>query len=314
MILVPSEYPSNSQSGNSRRRRTKSQRSHSVGRADRSTRPHGLPAGFRPNRVRGQNLLIDPAVADSIVAGARLPTGANILEIGAGGGVLTARLARIAGQLAAVEIDYKLAESLRDSVGKYRNVKVVRADAREVAREILFDGQPYHVVANLPYSVGTPLMVDLLESQYRPETLTLMLQLEVAERVCAAPGAMSLLSVMVQSFAEARKLFEVPPKAFWPRPKVHSAIVRLDTNNARADDPLLKATVFLARLAFASRRKMLHNSLSGGLRLGMEEVRSVCRRAGIASSIRPQELSLRLWHKLAGELITLGVFEHQLPK
>jgi 16S rRNA (adenine1518-N6/adenine1519-N6)-dimethyltransferase len=259
-------------------------------------------------------LLIDQAVADSIVAGAELPKGVNILEIGAGGGVLTGRLARIAGQLAAVEVDYKLAESLRDTAGKYKNVKVVRADAREVVREILFDGQPYHVVANLPYSIGTPLMVDLLESRYRPETLTLMLQLEVAERVCATPGDMGLLSVMVQSFAEARKLFVVPPNAFWPTPKVHSAVIRLNTNNARADDPLLKATVFLARLAFASRRKMLHNSLSGRLGLDMEEVRIVCRRAGIDSSIRPQELSLPSWERLADEFSAQGVFEHRLSK
>lgn len=264
--------------------------------------------------MRGQNLLIDQVIADRIVDAAQVPRGANILEIGAGGGVLTGRLAKIAGKLAAVEVDYKLAESLRDTAGKYKNVNVIRADAREVIREILFDGQPYHVVANLPYSVGTRLMVDLLESHYRPETLTLMLQLEVAERVCAVPGNTGLLSVIVQSYAEARKLFEVPPNAFWPSPKVHSAAIRLITNEARVDDPLLKATVFLARLAFASRRKMLHNSLAGGLRLGMEEVRIICRRAGIASSIRPQELALLSWQRLAGEFIAQGVFEHHLPK
>ena len=280
----------------------------------RARRPSGVPAGFRPNRRRGQNLLVDLSIAGRIIRSARLPAGANVLEIGAGSGVLTTRLAADAGRLAAVEVDYNLAESLRQSVGSMKNVKVIRADAREVVTELLFDCAPYHVVANLPYSVGTPLRVDLVKSGYRPDTLTLMLQLEVAERVCAAPGDMGLLSVLIQSFATPEKLFEVQSSAFWPRPKVQSAVIRLVTNQVSADDSLVQATIFLSKLGFASPRKMLHNSLAGGLRRDTDEIMAVCERAGIASSIRPQELSLDDWRKLAEELIAEGILEHPVGK
>ena len=273
-----------------------------------------MPTGFRPNRRQGQNLLVDLSIAGRIVRAAHLPEGANVLEIGAGSGVLTTRLAAIAGKLAAVEVDHNLAASLRETVDSLKNVKVIRADAREIVTAVLFDGEPYHVVANLPYSVGTPLMVDLVESEYRPLSLTLMLQLEVAERVCAAPGEMGLLSVLVQSFATAEKLFEVPPIAFWPQPKVHSAVVRLVTNQVPADDSLVKTTIFLAKLAFASRRKMLHNSLAGGLQRESEEIIAVCERAGIESSIRPQDITLENWRKLAEEFIAEGLLERPLGK
>lgn len=289
-------------------------RSSSSTRSRRSRRPSGVPAGFRPNRRRGQNLLVDLSIAGRIIRAARLPAGANVLEIGAGSGVLTTRLAAVAGSLAAVEVDYDLAESLRQSVGSMKNVKVIRTDAREVVTEVLFDGAPYHVVANLPYSVGTPLMVDLVKSGYRPDTLTLMLQLEVAERVCAAPGDMGLLSVLVQSFATTEKLFDVPPGAFWPRPKVQSAVIHLVTNQVSAADSLVQATIFLSKLGFASRRKMLHNSLAGGLRRDADEITAICERTGVASSIRPQELSLDDWQKLAEEFIAEGILEHPVGK
>jgi 16S rRNA (adenine1518-N6/adenine1519-N6)-dimethyltransferase len=118
------------------------------------------------------------------------------------------------------------------------------------------------------------------------------------------------LSVLVQSFATTEKLFEVPPSAFWPRPKVQSAVIRLVTNQVSADDSLVQATIFLSKLGFASRRKMLHNSLAGGLRRDADEISAICERTGIASSIRPQELSLDDWRKLAEELIAEGILEH----
>ncbi len=228
--------------------------------------------------------------------------------------MLTTRLAATAGRLAAVEVDHDLAASLRESVRALQNVKVIRADAREIVTELLFGGESFHVVANLPYSVGTPLMVDLVQSDYRPATLTLMLQLEVAERVCAVPGEMGLLSLLVQSFATADKLFEVPAGAFWPRPKIHSAVIRLVTNRVSAADLLVKTTIFLAKLAFASRRKMLHNSLAGGLRREADEITAICTGAGLKSSIRPQELALDDWRKLAEKFIAEGILERPVAK
>ncbi len=123
-----------------------------------------------------------------------------------------------------------------------------------------------------------------------------------------------MLSVLIQSFATTEKLFEVPPSAFWPRPKVQSSVIRLVTNQVSAADSLVQATIFLSKLGFASRRKMLHNSLAGGLRRDTNEITDICQRAGIASSIRPQELSLHDWRKLAEELIAEGILEHPVGK
>ena len=268
-----------------------------------------MPSGFRPNRRRGQNLLIDSSIADRIVKGAALPENANVLEIGAGSGALTTRLAPFAGSLAAVEVDHRLADALRETTRNLDNVKVVRADAREIVADLLFDGAPYHVVANLPYSVGTPLLVNLVEADYRPTTLTIMLQLEVADRVCAVPGDMGLLSVLVQSFGTPEKLFEVPPSAFWPRPKIDSAVIRVVTNDVLAGDKMVKYAIFLARLGFAARRKMLRNSLAAGLRREGDEVTATCLRAGVESSIRPEELGLDDWRRLAEAFVAEGFLE-----
>ena len=142
----------------------------------------GAPRGFRPRRSRGQNLLVDAGVVEQILAAARVEPDSAVLEIGAGTGVLTRALAARAERVVAVEIDAELAIALRRRLRGYRNVAVLRRDARALDLEQIFPDRPYQVVANLPYSVGTPLLVDLLHSRNRPRRLTVMLQREVAER------------------------------------------------------------------------------------------------------------------------------------
>ena len=252
----------------------------------------------RPARARGQNLLIDPSIARRIVKASRLPIDAAVLEIGAGTGMLTVELAQVARSVVAVEIEHALAQRLKQAVSRYSNVRIIRADARRVHIGELIEGQAYHVVSNLPYSVGTHLTIDLLQSDFRPVSLTLMLQLEVAERLCAEPGSMSLLSVIVQSYAEPRFLFIVEPESFRPRPKVRSAVVRLVTNTVPRKDVLTKAAIFLARHAFAGRRKKLQNSLAGGLQRPAREVAELCELAGVDPGVRAQELSLDQWRTL----------------
>ena len=257
------------------------------------------PRGFRPRRARGQNLLVDESVVEKIAAAAGLEPGCAVLEIGAGTGALTRALAGLAGEVIAVEIDAELAIALRRRLRGYSNVAVIRRDARALDLEQIFPDRPYHVVANLPYSVGTPLLVDLLHSTNRPTRLTVMLQREVAERICAAPGEWSALTVMTRPFGDPRIEFLVPPAAFWPRPKVTSAVLTIDTNRRARNDPQVASAIWLSRHAFAQRRKKLVNSLSAGLRLERDAAVSLLRAADIDPDDRPANLELPAWFALA---------------
>ncbi len=259
----------------------------------------GAPRGFRPRRARGQNLLVDDAVVDQIVAAAQIEADANVLEIGAGTGVLTRPLAGLAREVIAVEVDAELAIALRRALRGYPNVAVLRRDARALELEQIFPDRPYQVVANLPYSVGTPLLVDLLHSRNRPARLTVMLQREVAERICAEPGDWSALTVMTRPFGEARIEFLVPPSAFWPRPKVTSAVISINTNDRDRRDPQLASAIWLSRHAFAQRRKKLINSLAAGLNVDRETVTGMLAAAGIDPDDRPANLDLGAWLRLA---------------
>ena len=238
-------------------------------------------------------------MVQQILDAARIEDGANVLEIGAGTGVLTRALASRAGKVVAVEVDPELAIALRRRLRGYRNVSVLRRDARALDLEQIFPEQPYQVVANLPYSVGTPLVVDLLHSRNRPRHLTVMLQREVAERICAPPGDWSALTVMTRPFGDPRIEFLVPPAAFWPRPKVTSAVMSITTNDRDRQEPQVSTAIWLSRHAFAQRRKKLLNSLSAGLRLERADATVLLAAAGIDPDDRPAELDLAAWLRLA---------------
>ena len=191
---------------------------------------------FRPSRRRGQNFLVDRGIQRRIAQAAQLPPAAVVLEIGAGTGLLTEALRPFASRVIAVEVERELAEQLRERFVDDDSITVVNADA--LALDIATLGvSDYHVVANLPFSVGTRLLVELLESPAPPLSLTVLLQRDVVERACASPGEMRLLSVIVQSLAEPRRLFDIPPGAFRPRPKVTSTLLRLRAEAARHSGP-----------------------------------------------------------------------------
>ncbi len=259
----------------------------------------GAPRGFRPRRSRGQNLLVDDGVVDRIVNAARIEPDAAVLEIGAGTGLLTRPLARAADRVIAVEVDPELAIALRRQLRGYSNVSVLRRDARALDLEQIYPDQPFQVVANLPYSVGTPLLVDLLHSRNRPRRLTVMLQREVAERICAEPGDWSALTVMTRPFGDARVEFLVPPSAFWPRPKVTSAVISIETTDRDRQDPQVSNAIWLSRHAFAQRRKKLVNSIGAGLRLERDAAINLLQAAGIDPDDRPANLDLAAWLALS---------------
>jgi 16S rRNA (adenine1518-N6/adenine1519-N6)-dimethyltransferase len=264
----------------------------------------------------GQNFLADRQVARRIVESVQPGADDLILEIGPGTGALTAMLAEASGYLVAIEIDRRLIEELQDKFAAER-VAIIEADALAVDWNALLDtasgdwrgvtgreGEPRRrVVANLPYYISTPIIERLMAVGRRIFDMTLMLQNEVVERITSPPGSREYgyLSVLVQYHCHATKLFEVPPGAFRPRPKVQSAILRLVARERPAVEVTDRARFFaLVRAAFAQRRKTIANNLKAArLALGItEEVGAVLARAAIAPQRRAETLSLDEFAKL----------------
>ena len=260
-----------------------------------------------PRRRLGQHFLRDSSVARRIVDAADISVGDTVVEIGPGNGALTHHIVDAAsyagGSVVLVEIDPKYAVMMEDKFASNPDVRVVCADARDVDFEDLPElagGNRYKVVANLPYYAGTPIVRSFLEREVQPARLTVMLQREVARDMCAKPGKMSLLSLAVQIYAEPKKLFDVPPGAFRPPPKVHSTVINLITR----PEPLVASDEVedlfkVARSAFLGRRKQLHNSLANGLAMTTNEVKEMTTAVGIDSERRPATLSIDEWASLA---------------
>ena len=256
-----------------------------------------------PRRRLGQHFLSDSSVARRIVDAADISVGDTVVEIGPGNGALTHHIVDAAsyagGSVVLVEIDPKYTAMMEEKFASNPDVRVVSADARDVDFDDLPEldgGNRYKVVANLPYYAGTPIIRSFLERKVQPTSLTVMLQREVAQHMCASPGKMNLLSLAVQIYAEPKKLFNVPPAAFRPPPKVHSTVIQLVPRpvplvaSGEIDD-LFK----VARSAFVGRRKQLHNSLANGLRMTTDEVKEMTGSIGIDSERRPATLSIDEW-------------------
>ena len=254
-----------------------------------------------PRQRLGQNFLTDRSVAGRIIRSAHVEPSSTVVEIGPGHGALTGQLAATAGHLTVVEFDPSLAESLRVRYAGRDNIAVVEADARKVSPESLpfVRGGAYLLVGNLPYYAATPIIRNFLESGDPPESMVVMVQREVADEMRAGPGHMRMLSLAVQVYAAAEKLFDVPPDAFTPRPKVHSSVMRL-TPLARpaVDVDSLQKFFRLARAGFKAPRKQMHNSLAAGLNIEGPLARSLVERAGISPERRPATLSLPEWQSL----------------
>jgi 16S rRNA (adenine1518-N6/adenine1519-N6)-dimethyltransferase len=252
--------------------------------------------GLRPSRRRGQNFLVDDRVAERIVAAADVG-GRHVLEIGPGLGALSERLAASAARLVLVELDRDLAARLRRRFASSSHVSVVEADALAVDFECaLGEPRPWRVVANLPYSVGSPILLRLVEERKRFDRLVLMLQREVAERIVARPGGGDYgpLTLAVALRARTRILFRVSPGAFSPRPKVESAVIEVDLTSEPRVRPRQEATFRgIVRAAFAQRRKMLRRALEG--RVDASDFSA----AEIDSSRRAETLSIEEFGRLA---------------
>ena len=266
-----------------------------------STRARLRALGLRPSKRLSQSFLDDARVAAAIVKAATLDATADVLEVGPGLGALTERLARVARRVVAIEIDEHLVESLRAELTDIGNASVCAGDILKVDPSSFFD-RDFVVVANLPYHITSPALRHLLGVGPPFATrLVVMVQAEVADRVAAAPGQMSALAVIIQAQARVTRIRRVPAAAFYPPPKVDSAVLLLEAL-AGAERAVSRAELAefseLVRAGFKQPRKTLANSLADGLGAPKEKATERLARAGIDPSARPQALGVDDWVRL----------------
>lgn len=260
---------------------------------------------LRPKRSLSQNFLVDEAWLRRIADAARLDRDALVLEIGAGLGGLTHYLAEAARQVIAVELDDVLAGILEAEFAERANVRILHADATAVDPSALaWDGdvwtQGFVAVGNLPYHAGNRILRHLYTgSALRPQRVVVLVQSDVADRIRARPGAMSLLSVSCQLHAEVRPLLRLPAGAFLPRPKVRSTLLELTTRPDLPGPAAVENVMRVARAAFGQRRKQLAKTLAAVLAIPRPQLEENLQRAGIDPTRRPETLSVDEWKAAA---------------
>ncbi len=267
--------------------------------------------GVKPDRRLGQNFLVDESALKKVVAAAEIAPHEEILEIGAGLGSLTRHLAQCARRVTAVELDDRLWRPLQEATSAYPNVRLVQGDILQLELAQLLAGQEYLVVANIPYYITSTLIRRLLEAPQKPNRLILTVQEEVAERICAREGEMSLLALSVQVYGEPRLIARIPAGSFYPPPKVNSAVVRIDLHRTPCF-PARQLSLFfqLAKAGFAQKRKTLRNSLAAGMGWTPARAQRILAQAGIAPQRRAESLNLPEWRRLV-EAVELDEREEQ---
>ncbi len=264
--------------------------------------------GFRFSKKLGQNFLINPSVCPRMAQACGIGADGGVLEIGPGVGVLTRELARQAGQVVAVELDDRLPPVLAETLAGQDNVSFVWGDCMKLDLHALikekFGDRPVAVCANLPYYITSPIIMMLLESRLPVENITVMVQKEAAQRLCAAPGTREAgaVTLAVQYYAEAETLFSVSRGSFMPAPNVDSAVIRLTRRKTPPCEVTDEAVLFrLIRAGFNQRRKTLLNSLTGA-GYSKERLSAAFAAAGISPTARAEQLTLPEWAGLANAL------------
>jgi 16S rRNA (adenine1518-N6/adenine1519-N6)-dimethyltransferase len=257
-----------------------------------------------PARSKGQNFLVNEKVYAEIITAANLTKADTVLEVGPGLGILTAKLAEVAGKVLAVELDDKLATYLKDGLqnSEVKNIEVFNENILDLnfndpKYQIL--KSKYKIVANLPYNITSVFIRKFLTAEQQPEEMTLMLQKEVAERICARPGDMSLLALSVQFYAEPEIIATVPKGDFWPSPQVDSAIIKIRIKKEKITAIDEQDFFRLAKFGFSAKRKMLKNNLGGGLHIKPAEAEKILVKAGLNPKARAEDLSIEDWIKIS---------------
>ena len=268
---------------------------------------------FQLSKSLGQNFITDRNVLDQIIQGAGVSEGDLVIEIGPGIGVLTVEAAEIADRVIAIEIDRNLIPILKETLGRFDNIEVInqdilKTDLKEIIEKAktdrLFTGK-VRVIGNLPYYITTPIIMKLLEEGVPADSITVMMQKEVADRIRSGPGtkAYGAISVAVQYYCDVERVANVPKEVFVPRPKVDSTVLNLLPLQEKRTE-LTDEKVFFScvKAAFGQRRKTLLNSLSGAGGMDKDKVREVLERVGINPTRRAETLSIEEFGKLANEV------------
>jgi len=254
---------------------------------------------IQPKKSLGQNFLHDPNALDKIISVSELSPTDTVLEIGAGTGALTEKLAQTVKRVVAVELDDRLFPVLAEQMQRYPNTELHLADILEVNLAEIMGDDPYVVVANVPYYITSAILRMLLETSHRPTRLIMTIQTEVAERIIAKPPDMSVLAVSVQFYGTPDIVARFNPAVFYPRPEVGSAVLRVITHDAPVIDVPSEALFFrVVRAGFGQKRKQLKNSLASGLAMKSEEAGNLCTQVGIDPMRRAETLTLPEWAAL----------------
>ncbi len=263
-----------------------------------------LKYGLHPKKGLGQHLLVSREALEAVVAAADLTPEDAVLEVGAGTGVLTRELAAQAQRVVAVELDRAILPVLRETTAGLDNVEILSRNILNVRPEEVFEGTRYKLVANLPYYITSLILRHLLEAANPPTRLVVMVQREVAERIVATPGAMNLLGLSIQFYGSPRIVGYIPASAFFPPPKVESAIVRVDVYAEPLATGAVREQFFrLAHAGFAEKRKQIHNALERNLDIPRETVGQWLAAIGIDPTRRAQTLSMAEWLHLASQML-----------
>lgn len=255
---------------------------------------------LRPHKGLGQNFLQDPLALENIVKVAEIQPTDTVLEIGPGLGSLTRYLAASAKEVIAVELDKNLFSPLKSVLTPYENVRLIQGDILEISPTDLNLTNDYIVVANIPYYITSAVIRHLLESASKPRRVVLTVQKEVAQRICAGPGDMSLLALSVQVYGQPRVVAHIPAQSFFPAPKVDSAVLVIEISPApRIQADLLEIFFRLIKAGFSQKRKTLRNSLSSGLHISPTEAAEFLTGADIDPQRRAETLSIEEWERLS---------------
>lgn len=249
-------------------------------------------AGLKLNKELGQHFLIDRVALATIIESAQLAKDDTVLEIGPGIGTLTAALMPVAGRVVAVEKDPRFIDILQK---QFSGIEVHNQDFNDFN---LDEFDQYKVVANLPYYITSKILQALLTAQNPPSSITVLVQKEVARRITAVPGQMSVLAFSVQYFGRPRLVATVPATSFWPAPEVNSAILHIAVLPQPVFAADQSALFRLVKAGFGEKRKMLRNSLAGGLQISPKVAAELLQAANIKSSARAQELDMQQWRQL----------------
>lgn len=261
---------------------------------------------IKPEKSKGQNFLINEDIYNSIISTADLKKDDVVLEVGPGLGIMTLKMAEKVKKVLAVELDDKLAELLKTSIisQNRKNIKIFNNDVLKIKGSNISKLGKYKIVANLPYNITSIFLRKFLSMENKPETLVLLLQKEVVDRIVSTPPDMSLLSISVQFYADVYKILEVGKENFYPAPKIDSAIIKIVPKKEKIfnDYQIEKKFFRLLKIGFSAKRKMLKNNLSLGLKLEQKLLEDIFLSLNINPKCRAEDLSLANWLEIFEKL------------